>query len=81
MAFPTAVNDGITDAVTQSAVKVLGDAPAQAMGALYQAVAQAQALAAQDATEHQRNIATVGAAAASAAVAMLLQASAGGSRP
>lgn len=35
MAFPTGVNDTITDAVTQANVKVLGDAPAVAMGNLY----------------------------------------------
>ena len=45
MAFPTAVNSQITDAVTQTNVKVLGDAPAMAMGNLYQATAQALALA------------------------------------
>ena len=28
MSFPTAVNDQITDAVTQSNVKVVGEAPA-----------------------------------------------------
>ena len=39
MAFPTAVNDQITDAITQTNVKVLGEAPAMAMGAIYQAVA------------------------------------------
>ncbi len=39
MAFPTAVNDQITDSVTQANVKVLGDAPAMAMGAVYQALA------------------------------------------
>lgn len=41
MAFPTAVNDQITDSVTQANVKVLGDAPAMAMGSLFQATAQA----------------------------------------
>ena len=40
MAFPTAVNDQITDSVTQANVKVLSDAPAMAMGNLYQATAQ-----------------------------------------
>lgn len=50
MAFPTAVNSQITDAVTQSNVKVLGDAPAIAMGNLYQATAQALANAAHNAT-------------------------------
>lgn len=37
MAFPS--NDQITDAVTQTNVKVLGDAPALALGSLYQSVA------------------------------------------
>jgi len=34
-AFPTAVNSQITDAVTQANVKVIGDAPAGAMGSLF----------------------------------------------
>ena len=55
MAFPTAVNDQITDAVTQSNVKVLGDAPAQATALLYQGIAQALALAAENATAQQQN--------------------------
>lgn len=41
MGFPTSVNDQITDSVTQSNVKVLGDAPAMAMANLYQASSQA----------------------------------------
>ncbi|MET5021198.1 RebB family R body protein, partial [Burkholderia pseudomallei] len=43
MAFPTSVNDQITDSVTQAHTKVLGDAPAIAMGHRYQATAQALA--------------------------------------
>ena len=39
MAFPTAVNDQITDAVTQSNIKVIGEAPAFAMGSIYQSMA------------------------------------------
>ena len=39
MAFPTSVNSQITDAVAQANVKVLADAPAMAMGSLYQTVA------------------------------------------
>lgn len=39
MAFPTAVNDQITDAITQSNIKVIGEAPAFAMGAIYQSMA------------------------------------------
>jgi len=54
MAFPTAVNSQITDAVTQANVKVLADAPAVAMGNLYQAIAQSLSLAAQNATSAQQ---------------------------
>lgn len=50
MAFPTAVNDQITDSVTQANVKVLGDAPAMAMGNFFQATAQALANAAHNST-------------------------------
>ncbi len=55
MAFPTAVNNQITDAVTQANVKVLGDAPAQAIAALYQSTASAAGLAAQNAVANQQN--------------------------
>ena len=50
MAFPTSVNSQITDAVTQANVKVLGDAPAMALGSLYQATAQAMGNSAHNAT-------------------------------
>lgn len=55
MAFPTSLNSQITDAVTQANLKVLGDAPAVAMGNLYQATAQALANAAHNATTSQQN--------------------------
>lgn len=54
MAFPTSVNDQITDSVTQANVKVLGDAPAMALGSLYQASAQAMGNAAHNATYSQQ---------------------------
>ena len=54
MAFPTAVNDQITDSVTQANPKGLGDAPAVAVGNLYQATAQALANAAHNATNAQQ---------------------------
>ncbi len=54
MAFPTSVNDQITDSVTQVNTKVLGDAPAVAMGNLFQATAQALANAAHNATSSQQ---------------------------
>lgn len=54
MAFPTSVNNQITDSVTQANVQVLGDAPAIALGNLYQATAQALANAAHNATNSQQ---------------------------
>ena len=54
MAFPTAVNDQVTDSVTQANTKVLGDAPTMALGNLYQATAQALANAAHNATNAQQ---------------------------
>jgi hypothetical protein len=44
MAFPTHVNDQITDSVTQANVKVVAEAPAMAMGALYQAAAHSSGM-------------------------------------
>ena len=41
MAYPTAVNNQITDSVSQANVQVLGVAPAIALGNLFQATAQA----------------------------------------
>lgn len=54
MAFPTAVNQQITDSVTQVNTKVLGDSPAMAMGNLFQATAQALSNAAHNATTAQQ---------------------------
>jgi hypothetical protein len=54
MAFPTAVNDQITDSITQTNTQVLGDAPAMAMGNLFQATSQALANAAHNATTAQQ---------------------------
>jgi len=72
MAFPTAVNDQITDSVTQANVKVLGDSPAIAMGNLYQATAQALANAAHNATSAQQQMNVTAQAATTMGVAMLL---------
>jgi len=54
MAYPTSVNDQITDSVTQVNTSTLGSAPAVAMGNLYQATAQALANAAHNATTSQQ---------------------------
>ncbi|EWY38408.1 RebB like protein [Skermanella stibiiresistens SB22] len=59
MADPTLVNGQITDSVTQANVKVLGDAPAQALGTLYQVMAQSMGLSMQNAVANQQNMSTI----------------------
>jgi hypothetical protein len=59
MADPTLVNGQITDAITQANVKVLGDAPAQALGTVYQAMAQSTSLSMDTAISFQQEISTV----------------------
>lgn len=54
MAAPTAVNDQITDAITQTNVKVLGEAPAQAMSNIYQAVAHSTGILYENAVAAQQ---------------------------
>ncbi|GAB2191744.1 RebB family R body protein [Sessilibacter sp. MAH2] len=71
MAFPTSVNDQITDSVTQANVKVLGDAPALSMGNLFQATAQALGNAAHNATTAQQQTAVAAQAATTMGVATL----------
>ncbi|MGH1543125.1 MAG: RebB family R body protein [Arenicella sp.] len=71
MAFPTAVNSQITDSVTQANVKVLGDAPAMAMGNLFQATAQALSNAAHNATTSQQQTNVTAQAATTMGVATL----------
>ena len=65
MSIPTAVNDQITDsvtqitdAVTQANVKVIGEAPAIAMGSIYQSLAHSIGILFENAvtTQQQQNI-------------------------
>ena len=72
MAFPTAVNDQVTDSVTQANVKVLGDAPAIAMGNLFVATSQALSNAAHNATNNQQQSYVTMQAATTQAVSTLL---------
>jgi Killing trait len=71
MAFPTFINDQITDAVTQANVQVLGVSPSNALSNLYQATAQALALAANNATSAQQQSAIAAQAATTMGVATL----------
>jgi len=63
MALPTPVNGQITDAVTQANVKVLGDGPAMAMGALYQALSHSTGILYENATSSQQQLAIAAQAA------------------
>ncbi|MFM9959174.1 MAG: RebB family R body protein [Phycisphaerales bacterium] len=72
MAFPTSVNNMITDAVTQANVMNLGASPAVAMGLLYQASAQSLANAAHNAALAQQQMNQVSQAATTMSVALLL---------
>ncbi|MDD9945028.1 MAG: RebB family R body protein [Myxococcales bacterium] len=53
--MPNTVSDQITDSVTQANTTVLGQAPAQALGTLYQTAAAASGLALQNAVHAQQN--------------------------
>ncbi|HLZ68171.1 MAG TPA: RebB family R body protein [Aliidongia sp.] len=66
------MNDQITDSVSQSNVTVLGNAPAMALGVIYQSLAQAVSLAAQNAVAAQQSLAAINQAATASAVALIL---------
>lgn len=71
MAYPTAVNDQITDAVTQAQPRVVADSAAAALGFLCQAVAQSLANAAHNATNAQQQSFVTAQAATTMGVATL----------
>jgi hypothetical protein len=73
MAFPTSVNSQITDSVSQASVNVLGDAPAVAMGNLYQTAAAAAGQAIQNAVTNQQNLNILAEAVTTASVKSLIE--------
>ncbi|WDE07242.1 RebB family R body protein [Thalassomonas viridans] len=54
MAQPETVNGAVVDSVTTTNTKVLGDAPAMAMGSLYQTIGNSVAMAAANAVYAQQ---------------------------
>ena len=72
MAFPTPVNDQITDSVTQSNVEVLANASAKAVGSLTQIMASSLAMAAQNTTANQQNANAINSAVTTSCVNFLL---------
>lgn len=71
MAFPTAVNSQITDAVTQSSVKVVAESPAMAMSVVYQAAAHSVSILFGNATSAQAQSVILAQAATTAGVNLL----------
>ncbi len=74
MALATPVNEQVTDAVTQTNVKVLGEAPAQSMALIYQSMAHSISLAMQNAQQAQGGLQQIGNAVTSGAVTMIMNA-------
>lgn len=68
------VNSQITDAVTQTNVKVLGEAPAEALGVATQALAHAIGLSMENATQAQGGMQQINITATSAIIALITQA-------
>jgi hypothetical protein len=68
MAIPTPVNGMITDSVTQANVKVIGDAPAMAMGAIYQSLAHSTGILYENAAGSQQQLAIAAQAASNQGV-------------
>ena len=69
--MPDYVSRQVTDAVTQTNVKIVAEAPAMAMGMLYQSTAQAIGNAAHNATTAQQNANTVLQATTTQGVALM----------
>ena len=70
------VNPQVTDAVTQSNVKLLGESPSQALGVALQALSQATSLAMANTTASQGGTQQVANTATAAITKMIVQAGA-----
>lgn len=72
MADSTPVNSQITDAVTQANVKVVAEAPAQAIASLYQVASHSSGLSLQNGTSGQQSLNQINTAVVSKAVALIM---------
>lgn len=73
-AAPTlGVNSQITDAVTQTNVKVVAESPAQSLGMLYQMSTQAAGLSMQNAVQAQQGLNQISTAAVAVAVKQIMK--------
>jgi Killing trait len=74
MANGALVNTQITDAVTQTNVKVLGEAPAEALAATMQAMGHATGLAMENATQTQGGMQQINNTSTAALMALIMKA-------
>lgn len=65
------VNTKITDTVSQTNAVVLGEAPAQAMGTLYQVASHANGMAMQNAVANQHNLNQLNSSIVAQAIAII----------
>jgi Killing trait len=68
----TQVNSQITDALGQTGVAVVAQAPAQALASLYQIAAHSAGLSMQNAVSNQQSLNQISTATVASAVAMIL---------
>lgn len=74
MANGALVNTQITDAVTQTNVKVLGEAPAEALAVTMQAMGHATGLAMENATQTQGGMQQINNTSTGALMALIMKA-------
>jgi hypothetical protein len=74
------VNSQITDAVTQSNVKVLGEAPAMAMASVYQSLAHSAAILMENAVNQQQQASILSQAVTTQCVTTILNTKDAGSK-
>lgn len=75
------VNAQVTDAVTQTNVKVVAEAPAQAIASLYQVVSHATGLSVQNAVHSQQAMNQITTAIVSKACQLIMEVADSGAKP
>lgn len=70
------VNPQITDAITQTNVKVVAESPAQSLGLAYQALSHSTGLAMENAMQTQAGMQQIATSATSSILKMMVQAGA-----
>ncbi|WP_045728161.1 RebB family R body protein [Xanthomonas sp. GPE 39] len=75
------VNAQVTDAVTQTNVKVVAEAPAQAIASLYQVVSHATGLSVQNAVHSQQAMNQITTAIVSKACQLIMEVADSGTKP